>query len=471
MARTPARRTTRCTGDLVLLLLGIAARTTLATVFLLAVWAALPAALDWRVTTVVSNSMSPAVRTGDVVATMPIEPGTASIGQVLLVEDPDHEDRQRLHRLERIESDGALRLRGDANPEPDRTAVDADTVLGVGVLRFPVVGLPSVWLRSGDWVPLAATGLGVVALVLLGRVDRDLRTGVPCRRCGTPRWDLHTTVVRTGPDAPGGTSLALPLAATVALVAIAATTAGAGFSGSTTSDAALGTTDSFPCFHHPADDAVLAWDFAEKRGPAVLDSSGSRQHGQFLGSGGTRDDGSCADNPFASFAAAEEGWVVTDTAVPAPDVFSLSVWFRTTKSDGGRLLGFGSDRAAASTYRDRHLYVGADGLLRFGVEGSGSQFKFTVTSAARITDGEWHLAVATFQARSMVLWVDGVQQGSRSDAVTLRQYDGHWRAARQTLSGWPGAGSYVYSGDVDTVRVYDRVLDASTIAAQYAAGR
>lgn len=135
------------------------------------------------------------------------------------------------------------------------------------------------------------------------------------------------------------------------------------------------------------------------------------------------------------------------------------------------MFGFGSDRSAASTYRDRHLYIGADGVLRFGVEGSGSQFKFTIGSDAPVNDGAWHHVVATFEARSMTLWVDGSLQGSRSDAVTLRQYPGHWRAGRQTLSGWPGAAGYAFTGDVDTVRVHDTVLDAAEVAQAFQAGR
>ncbi|WP_144765442.1 LamG-like jellyroll fold domain-containing protein [Curtobacterium sp. 9128] len=471
MTRNP-RRNDRCHGDLVALVVGVAARTTLATGVLLALWAAVPVLLGWTATTVVSESMSPAVRAGDVVAAMPVDADAVTVGQVLLVEDPDHEGRQRLHRLERIEADGALRLRGDANPAPDRTAVGPDRVIGVGVLRFPFVGLPNVWLRTGDWSALATTAAVVVLLVLLGRADRDLRTGVPCRRCGTPRWDLRTEVDDARTTLSVG-AVALPTVAALTLAAMAVSTAGAGFSGTTDGRSTLASTPSFPCFHHDPVDAVLAWDFAERNGPGVLDTSGSGQDGQFVGSGGVRADGSCTDNPFASFGAAgdAEGWVVTDTAVAAPDVFTVSVWFRSTGSDGGRIVGFGSDRGSASTHRDRHLYVGADGHLRFGVEGSGSQFKFTVSSSSSVVDGEWHHAVATFQPRSMELWLDGVRQGGRTDAVTLRQYDGYWRAARQTLSGWPGVGSYAFTGDIDTVRVHHRVLDGAMIRAEFAAGR
>lgn len=484
MPTTVTHRTPRCVGDVPRLLLAVAARTVLWSVLLLALWASLPAAFGWHVTTVVSDSMAPGIRTGDVVAAMPVAPDDVEAGRVLLVEDPDHHDRLRLHRLERIEQDGALRLRGDANPTADRTAVAPEAVLGIGVLRFPGIGLPGVWIRAGAWSSVLLAGVVAAVLVIVGRADRDVIAGRPCRTCGTPRRDLHSPVVAE----PGTVSVAAPTSTTVpaAVYTAAALTltllagaaisagagAGAGFSGSTATASSLGT-GGFACFHQPAPGTSLAWDFAEKTGPRVVDSSGSGADGAFTAAAAARVDADCATNPYASFRTEDgaEGWVVTDTPVAAPNAFSIEVWFRTEDTDGGRVFGFGSDRSAASQYRDRHLYIGADGVLRFGVEGSGSQFKFTLGSAGVVNDGEWHHAVATFQPRSMALWVDGELQGTRSDAATLRQYSGHWRAGRQTLAGWPNAGGYDYTGDVDTVRVHDGILDATGVARAFQAGR
>jgi hypothetical protein len=389
----------------------------------------------------------------------------------LLADDPDHHDRLRLHRLERIEQDGALRLRGDANAEADRTPVAPTAVHGVGVLRFPGIGLPTVWVRSGAWTPLALAAAVAAVLAVLARADRDIVAGRPCRRCGTPRWDLNAPA----PTPLGGmraTQTSLPIVAALAATTIVLSTmAAAGFSGTTGSASSL-RSQTFACFHDPAPGAALAWDFADKGDRLVTDASGNGADGQFVGEG-TRTVGSCADNPHATFGTTgnPETWAVTDTAVSAPNTFTIEVWFRTADTDGGRVFGFGSDRNAASTHRDRHLYIDSAGRLRFGVEGSGSQFKFALGSSEAVNDGEWHHAVATFQPRSMSLWLDGVQQGARSDAVTLRQYDGYWRAGRQTLAGWPGASGYAFTGQVDTVRVYADVLDAPTIAALHAAGR
>lgn len=466
-------RTGWCVGDLSRLLVATTARTALWTILLLAGWAALPGAFGWAVTTVVSDSMAPGVRTGDVVAAMPARDDQITQGRVLLVEDPDHDDRLRLHRLERIESDGALRLRGDANAAADRSTVHPDAVRGIGVLRFPGVGLPTVWIREGAWSSLLIAVAAIAVLVAASGADRPARTGAPCPRCGTPRWDLATAAIAPGTTRPAPSDTwTLPLVAAVTLATIALTvTADAAFSGSTTTASSLRSL-SFSCFHGPTSTADLAWDFSEKEGRTVSDSSGHGRGGSLVGAGGARIDGSCADNPFARFGVGgdAEAWAIADNAEPAPQEFTIEAWFRTERADGGRIFGFTSDRAAASTYRDRHLYVDKNGTVRFGVQGSNG-FAFTVASSTTVVDGQWHHAVGTFRSRSMTLWVDGVRQGSRADAVTLRQYDGYWRAARGTLSGWPETGSYAFTGDIDSARVHSTVLDDAAIAQRFAAGR
>ena len=470
MASTPIRRTHRCVGDAPRLLLGVAARTVLWSVLLLAAWAALPAALGWHVTTVVSDSMAPGIRTGDVVAAMPTDPASVTPGRVLLVDDPDHDDRLRLHRLERIEQDGTLRLRGDANPAADRTPVDPDAVRGIGVLRFPGIGLPTVWLRGEAWPSLGVAVLATALLVLAARADRDVTAGRPCRRCGVPRWDLRAATLEPGSnDTARSGGSALPAVAAVAVLTIALTaTAGAGFSSTSTSVSTLGT-QGFPCFHEPVPGTVLAWDFAEKEGSVVRDSSGNGADGTFIGASG-RVDGDCAANPWSTYSGAgSDDYAVTDQQSAGPQVFSIEVWFRTSDRTGGRVFGFTSDTAPASTYRDRHLYVDSGGGLRFGVQGT-NLFNFTV-GGVDVADGTWHHAVATFQSRSMTLYVDGQQRERRTDAVAARQYDGHWRTGRGTLAGWPDAGAFGFSGDIDSAKVYDRVLDAGAVAERYAAGR
>jgi hypothetical protein len=475
MPNVTTRRHVRCVGDLPRLLLAVTARTALWSVLLLALWASVPVAFGWHVTTVVSDSMAPGIRTGDVVAAMPVGPGVVEAGRVLLVADPDHRDRLRLHRLERIEQDGALRLRGDANPTADRTAVEPAAVLGVGVLRFPWIGLPGVWIRGGDWTSVLLAGVVTAVLVVAGRADRDIVAGRPCHTCGTPRRGLHSPVVAQPRTATttDPTSTTMPVAvltaAAITLTLLAGADAGAGFSGSTGTASAL-RTGGFGCFHQPAPGASLAWDFAEKDGSTVLDTSGLGRDGA-LGTGVSRADGSCDQNPFISFGAGSgaDGVVHTKLAGAGPQVFALELWFRTDTQ--GRIIGFTQNPTGNTSAYDRNFYVGPDGHLVFGVW-DGTVAK-VVQSTARVDDSSWHHAVGQFTTGQLEMWLDGVRVAARADVTSAASYNGYWRAGHGTIdTTWPNSPTVAaFAGSIDTVRVHPTVLTPAVVREHHARGR
>jgi signal peptidase len=139
----------------------------------LAMWAAAPAILGWHPTTVVTGSMEPRIHPGDVVVARPVPTDELRPGQVLLVDDPDHHDRLRLHRLVRTTPDGSLVLRGDANAGEDSTPVDPRAVHGVGFLRVPYVATPILWIQNQAWTNLAILLAVILTLVSATGLDRD----------------------------------------------------------------------------------------------------------------------------------------------------------------------------------------------------------------------------------------------------------------------------------------------------------
>lgn len=166
----------------------LCARTVLATLAGLLVWAVLPAVVGWQPTVVLSGSMQPAIRTGDVVVTRELPPGELRPGHVLLAEDPSGSGGLLLHRYDSSE-DGAIVLRGDANEAADSAPVTAEAVHGVGVLRVPWVGLPYAWLVGAQYLPLALTLLGLAACVRLARVrERPGRRRAPGHTLGWRGW-------------------------------------------------------------------------------------------------------------------------------------------------------------------------------------------------------------------------------------------------------------------------------------------
>lgn len=151
----------------------ITARGLVAMLLGFACWSVGPTLLGWHTTTVVSDSMRPAIATGDVVAARPTAAENLRPGQVLLAPDPDHEDRLRLHRYASTAPDGSIVTRGDANADDDSSHIAARDVLGVGTLRVPLVGKPAVWAQQEQWAPVLVT-----ALVVLGAIALSLQSAV-----------------------------------------------------------------------------------------------------------------------------------------------------------------------------------------------------------------------------------------------------------------------------------------------------
>ena len=153
-------------GDLGATLLVLLCRTALALVTSLALLAVAPALVGLTSTVVMSDSMAPGIRAGDVVVVRAVPTADVRVGQVVLVDDPSIPGRLRLHRVAERERAGFV-LKGDANAQRDPTPVAASAVHGVGFLRVPAIGLPLLWLRTGA-TPLALLTLaGVLAAALV----------------------------------------------------------------------------------------------------------------------------------------------------------------------------------------------------------------------------------------------------------------------------------------------------------------
>jgi PKD repeat protein len=146
---------------------------------------------------------------------------------------------------------------------------------------------------------------------------------------------------------------------------------------------------------------------------------------------------------------------------PAPQVFTEEAWFKTTSTSGGKIIGFGNSRTAASGTADRHVYLTNNGRVAFGVTTAS-----TLTSTASYNNGQWHHVAATMGAAGMRLYVDGTLVGS--NAVTSgASYTGYWRIGGDTISSsYPNRPtSTALAGSIDDVSVYPTALTEATIQA------
>ena len=161
-------------------------------------------------------------------------------------------------------------------------------------------------------------------------------------------------------------------------------------------------------------------------------------------------------------------YVATSKQVVNPTAFTLEIWFKSTSSSGGRLMGLGDAQTGASTNRDRQLYLNNSGQIIFGT--NPGTFK-TVTTASSYNDGSWHHVVGSLGSGGLLLYVDGVRRGTDTGTTTAQNYTGYWRMGYDDLTGWPSAPiSNFLAGTIDEARVYTRQLSDAEITNDYTAG-
>lgn len=470
------------------LAVAVAARGILFSILGMLIWAVLPSALGWTPTTVMTGSMEPRIRPGDVVVARPAPPDGAALGHILLVDDPDHRGKLRLHRLVDFAPDGHLILRGDANRANDSTPVAPDAVHGIAVLRVPLVGLPMVWFAEKNWGPFATVVAAVAGLTLAAASGSSPGPGAtphdpgPGRRGKPPRDSPR--LAREARKARAFLAVAtIPVLACTALMT--APPAHAAFSAVTSAHTgSFSALSSFPCLNPARPDApYLFYAFNEGSGSTAVDASPNNQHGALQGAT-TRVPGTCSPDPSLDASPAlsldgASGYISTPTKLPSPDTFTVEIWFKTSTKQGGKLIGFGDLQTGKSATADRHLYMTDKGAVAFGLGSASGGSVTTVTSPSGYNDGKWHQATATVTPYLLgvplvTLYVDGNHVAEASHLLASPTYWGYWRIGYDSMStgAWREAPtSPFFAGTVDNAAVYPTALNRAQIAAHYAAGR
>ena len=138
----------------------------------------------------------------------------------------------------------------------------------------------------------------------------------------------------------------------------------------------------------------------------------------------------------------------------------METWFKTTRNTGGGLVSL-----VTTSGLERSLYMGTDGKVRFGRNGTA-----LVTSTTALNDGSWHHVVytnASSGSNRAKLYVDGSLAAQASPGVTASA-TGNWRAGQAQWSGsWPGSPDQFFRGDLDEVAVYGSTLTAARVTAHY----
>lgn len=342
-----------------------------------------------------------------------------------------------------------------------------------GIVRFstnPPQGAQDGPRLSGeDWQPTADSFVpGRVRVSVPGNWDRDdLDLTYELRRSDTSTpvatvtasstwWD-HPGVVLEDPTASPGSSATYTVVVrdgdgnSVTSSPVTATVAAGVASEYTTA-----VIDDAPQLYYPLGDTMQDWAGADPP---------TAGHGVIAGSPGIEN----SSTGYSGFGGSSSGRVATSSTTSAPEEFSTELWFRTTSSEGGKLIGYGSSASGESGSYDRHAYMTDSGEIVFGVHPGAVR---TIRSAPGYNDGQWHHVVASQSADGMELYLDGEQVATDPSVTTAQSYTGHWRIGGDNLGGWPNRpSSNSFDGAIDEVAVYDRALDPSEVTTHYGIGK
>jgi signal peptidase len=155
------------------------------TLTLLLLGAAGPDVLGYRSFTVLTGSMVPTLRVGDVVVEKAVRPEQVRIGDIVTFRDPARRGRLITHRVTSIAIRGgqaAVHTKGDANTAGEEWSIATTEQLGRVVHRVPAIGYIAVtsMQRPGRviCIVIPAIGLAAWALVAIWRPRRPVDASV-----------------------------------------------------------------------------------------------------------------------------------------------------------------------------------------------------------------------------------------------------------------------------------------------------
>ena len=149
--------------------------------------------------------------------------------------------------------------------------------------------------------------------------------------------------------------------------------------------------------------------------------------------------------------------------------FSVAAWFKTSSNFASDAFivnkgGVGSDSSGQNL--NYGIWMTSSEKVKAGFETSSGADQY-VTSLNSFNDGKWHYAVVTFGGSSVILYVDGVQVGTKSTSGASPETSGTKPVRIGANSRVTPPGNF-FTGEVDEVRVWNDDLTVQQIADAFA---
>ncbi|SDV04431.1 PKD repeat-containing protein [Microlunatus sagamiharensis] len=208
------------------------------------------------------------------------------------------------------------------------------------------------------------------------------------------------------------------------------------------------------------------WRLGEAAGPVAADTTANDNRGLYSGTPTFGQPGALNPTGGTSVKFGTGNATVGSAGNAAPDAsYSQELWFKSTGSQGGKLLGLGSSATGFSATVDRNLTMTDAGKVRFATLNGTTQV--ALDSPKSYNDGKWHYVVTAQSPTGMQLYVDGVQVAANAVNASST-LTGYWRVGYDRV--WSGSTSSAFNGWIDDVAVYPRALGLTEVKNRYRLG-
>ena len=156
-------------------------------------------------------------------------------------------------------------------------------------------------------------------------------------------------------------------------------------------------------------------------------------------------------------------WIdATNNTRGVVDKVSVCAWVKTTEQTNGMwIAGQYDGPAQAKGYLLSiggfpNFNIGLPSFSGRAIAGSTNYFN-AISTSKKVNDGKWHCLIGTAGSGDWKIYIDGVLSGSATGATTP-SIGGNTKSFTIGVHSDSQLGTFYYKGDMDEVRVYNRVL-------------
>ena len=175
--------------------------------------------------------------------------------------------------------------------------------------------------------------------------------------------------------------------------------------------------------------------------------------------------------------ASNDYFYVTSTIPNGADTrsFTEEVWFKTSTADGRPLMQL-NNRSSGTNINsyDRHIYVGQNGYLYFGIWAGNNGGVQTINNGSSVTDNTWRQVLCTYDnsAGTSKMYINGSLVASGSMNPTQDTGTRYLNVGSGRLQSWPqgqyGSGRRYSNADIAVANFYwGTALSATDVTAHW----